>query len=268
VIETPTVRVDNVSLTLNGVNVLTDVSFVVDPGECVGLVGANGAGKSSVANVLCGYYRPNSGAVQIDGRPRQSSRHGLQGVCRSFQSVSHMRGLTVQELVMLGLEGSWRSSIIGSYIGTPGSRRAERAARRRAHEILVMAQLSQFAHARLSDCPYGVRKLVDVVRTFVLPGSDVVILDEPTSGIADSERERIRELILELSRIAEVRSMLIIDHDVSFIRSLCPRLVVLEAGRVLAHGAADEVLAQDRVIVSFLGQGLALVKSRLETTSS
>lgn len=253
----PTVQLDGVTLTLNEVTVLTEVSLAVHPGECVGLVGANGAGKSSVANILCGYYRPSAGAVLIAGEPRRDSRRGQQGVCRSFQSVSHVQGLTAQELVMLGLEGGWKSSLAGSYIGTRRSRRAEREARDQAQEILSMAGLAKFSKERLADCPYGVRKLVDVVRTFVLPHSHVVILDEPTSGIADSERDGIRELILKLSSMASAQSMLIIDHDVAFIRSLCRRLVVLEAGNVLADGPAESVLAQPRVILSFLGSGVA-----------
>lgn len=251
-----TVSLHNVSVQLNGIAVLQDVSFEIRRGEMVALVGSNGAGKSSVANVICGYYRPYIGEVVVSGvntTQAGPARCAQLGVRRSFQSVSHLSGLQVVELVMLGAEVAWGSSLLGSYVSSPRQRRAERAARSRAMDLLEMAGLDAYAERVLDSCPYGIRKLADVVRTFMSDTCNVLILDEPTSGISEPERESLRGLIEAFRTQQAVQSLLIIDHDVAFVRQMCPRAVVLESGGVLASGACDEVLADSRVLASFIG---------------
>lgn len=245
-----------VNLTLNSVRVLSDINLEVYPNEIVGLVGANGAGKSSVANVLCGYYKPTSGKVflrDFDVTIAQSARFASLGVRRSFQNVSYLKGLAVYELVMLGAETTWRSALGNSYLGQRKTRHEERIVREDAMELLENTGLGEFAKRAIDNCPYGIRKLADVARAFMGSSSTLTVLDEPTSGIGEPEREHLVQMINTLRNSRPVGSLLIVDHDVGFIRSLCNRVIVLEAGRVLADGASDEVFADRRVITSFVG---------------
>lgn len=246
----------DVKLELNGVQVLSDIGFQIRPGEVIGLVGANGAGKSSVANVLCGYYKPTSGTVELDGSDiskGQPAKIAKMGVRRSFQSVSYLSGISVYELVMLGAEVTWPVGLLNSYFQGRITRREEQKVRSDAMDLLERAGLSDFAYHRIEGCPYGVRKFADVARAFMTDSARLVILDEPTSGVGEAERERLVKMIDELRHSRSIGSLLIVDHDVGFIRKLCKRVIVLEEGRVLADGNCNDVLGDSRVIASFVG---------------
>lgn len=245
-----------VDLTLNGIRVLSNVNLEVYPDEIVGLVGANGAGKSSVANVLCGYYKPTSGRVFLGGEDVSSlasARFANMGVRRSFQSVSYLRGLSIHELVMLGAEATWPAALGNSYFHTRKNRNVERIVSAEARELLAKVELGAFADRTIEDCPYGVRKLADVARAFMTHSSRIIILDEPTSGVSEAERKNLVEMIGTLQHSRSVGSLLVVDHDVGFIRSLCKRVIVLEEGSVLADGPCEKVFADRRVIASFVG---------------
>lgn len=251
------VSLGDVTLQLNGVSILSDVSFEINPGEAVGLVGANGAGKSSVANVICGYYRPSAGTVLFEGRNlagQSSSQIAGMGVRRSFQSVSYLNGLSMCEFVMLGGEPAWPTGLRDSYLRSARSRRVEERTELEALNLLEKVGLNEFAQRRIETCPYGARKFADVARAFMASPSKLVILDEPTSGVGKSERERLVSIINGLDEASSVESLLIVDHDVGFIRTLCKRVIVMEEGRILADGDCDEVLGDPRVIASFVGK--------------
>jgi ABC-type branched-subunit amino acid transport system ATPase component len=255
-IKTEVASLTEVDLILNGVRILSDINLKVDADEIVGLVGSNGAGKSSVANVLCGYYRVNAGRILLGGLDlthSSVSKFAAVGIRRSFQSASYLRGLSICELVMLGAESTWRTSIASSYGLTHTSRRIERNVRREALELLDGIGLAGFSERKTEDCPYGVRKFADVARAFMGGKNALVILDEPTSGIAESQREVLSKMIRDLRESRAVGALLVVDHDIGFIRSLCTRVVVLEAGKVLAEGLCGDVFEDPRVLESFVG---------------
>ena len=249
-------HLSEVGLTINGVQILSDISLSVGLDEIVGLVGSNGAGKSSVANVLCGYYRPTKGKVFLNGTDvthTPAVKFTDMGVRRSFQNVSYLRGLSINELVMLDAEATWPVSFLSSYLLRRSSKIAELKVMREATELLGSVGLGSYEHRMVEDCPYGVRKFADVVRAFMAPKSTIVILDEPTSGIGEVERSLLTNMIQALRESRSIGALLVVDHDVSFIRSLCSRIVVLEEGKVLTSGPADEVFEDRRVISSFVG---------------
>lgn len=245
-----------VDLTLNEVSVLSNIDLSVNFGEVVGLVGSNGAGKSSIANVLCGYYRPTSGKVLLGGQDmtfRSPTKFANMGVRRSFQSVSYIKGLSISELVMLGAESTWSASFTTSYLLTRRSRTVEKKTREEALDLLESIGLAEFSDRPVEDCPYGVRKFADVARAFMTSASTIVILDEPTSGIGEPERQILGKMINDLRKVRSIGSLLVVDHDIGFIRTLCSRVVVLEEGRVLADGLSKDVFDDRRVIASFVG---------------
>ncbi len=247
-------ELEEVSVQLGPVRILDSVSLTLEEGAHVGLVGPNGAGKTSLANVLCGYYHPSGGRVRvfgIDTTRAEPVRIASLGVRRSLQSVGRVRGITALEFLELGMETLWPTSMLHTVFGTRAGRRAERSATRLAASTLREVGLDRFGPVPFEDCPYGVRKFVDVLRTLV-GGGRVAVLDEPTSGLSDGERAQMLDLLARWMGESAM-TLLLIDHDVSFVRSLCPDMIAIEAGRVLSTGTTSSVLADPAVIHCFMG---------------
>jgi ABC-type branched-subunit amino acid transport system ATPase component len=255
------VRFAEASLSFGGNRALDSISLEIgdqtrDRCQFVGLLGTNGSGKSTLANVLSGYYQLTSGQAWINGRevtrltPSACVRLGVR---RSFQSVGEIADMTVSELVSIGWEPVRETALLGAIVGTRKAMREERDVRARAIGVLESAGLAEFAHRKLTDCPYGVRKLADLLRVMGSSSGTVGLLDEPTSGVADEERHLIVDLLRDAAQRSSLKLVLVIDHDVKFVRGLCEEVVVLESGRVIAQGATEAVLEMRRVRESFTG---------------
>ncbi|MDA8282958.1 MAG: ATP-binding cassette domain-containing protein [Actinomycetota bacterium] len=248
------VDLSEVGVQLGSVRALVAVSVTFEQGTRVGIVGPNGAGKTTLANVVCGYYHPSTGRVAIYGTDvtrAAPARIARLGVGRSLQSVGRVQGITALQFLSLGLETRWPVGLVHTVLGTPAGRRAERWARATATSLLQEMDLARYGPVPLEDCPYGVRKYVDVLRTLV-GRARVVVLDEPTSGLSNDERSEMHDLLARWTSDTPT-TLLLIDHDVGFVRGLCSRSVALDAGKLVAAGATDEVLADPRVIRSFTG---------------
>jgi ABC-type branched-subunit amino acid transport system ATPase component/ABC-type branched-subunit amino acid transport system permease subunit len=240
---------------VNGVQALSDVTLDVADHQLLGIIGANGAGKTSLLNLISGYYRANRGRIELAGRDVTGlSPHRISalGVGRSFQAVGHITELSVVELIMLGFEARWGVSIGATLAGLRSARSAEKRYRAEAVQLLDSANLEAYADVRLSECPYGIRKLADLLRVFAGRPS-VLLLDEPTSGVSKSDRATIDALIRNYWSSSK-SAILLVDHDVDFVSSLCEDLLVLSSGSVLAHGPREDVLANPEVIRSFVGR--------------
>lgn len=253
------IRLQDATMEFSGVRALSGLSLELsskDRQTCVGLLGTNGSGKSTLANVLCGFYNLTAGSAYL-GETEISSALPAEctklGVRRSFQDVSKIVGLTLLEYVCLGWEPDWKTSLVGAVFGSPRARREERAVREEAAAALEDVGLGPFASRRLEDCPYGVRKLGDLTRVLAGNGGVLAVLDEPTSGISQAEKNTVASVILAAVRSRIFGIMLVIDHDVRFIRDVCSEVVVLESGLLIAQGPAAEVLDRPRVRESFAG---------------
>lgn len=247
-------RVDGVVLKLSDVLILRGVSLAVDPAQTVGLLGANGSGKSSLLNVISGYYRPSAGSVRLDGVDVvgwSPARIAASRVGRSFQSIGRMEDLTVLENVMLGLEPVWQVRGLTTVLGLRSSRRAEAEARQRASEIIAEFDLSAYQDRLLSACPYGVRKVADLLRAMV-SSPRLLLLDEPTSGVSMEDRRYILELIRAWTARTSC-STVVVDHDIEFVTALAHSVVALVGGAVAASGGVAEVLSDEQVMATFVG---------------
>jgi len=228
------------SKNFGGVRALRSVSLEVGPGETLGLIGPNGSGKTTLVNCVSGVLAPSGGTVVFDGRDvtrwsrAQRSRAGL---ARTYQSLRLFRGLTVAENVECGLVRNTRE------------RTAERQARVEA--ILDAHGLGELAGTPVTDLSYGLQRRVEIARTLVA-GPRMLLLDEPAAGLADEETGVLRDLLIE-TRTRLGLSILIIDHDVSFIMAISDRVTVLDDGLVLFTGSPHEVANDPGVIAAYLG---------------
>ena len=245
-------EVRGVSVRFGGLTALSAVSLTVAPGQIVGVIGPNGAGKTTLLNVLCGFIRPNAGQVFIDGRPHPRLRpHQLAGlgVARTLQGVGLFERLTAAENVMTGANCRATAGFWPALLGLPRSERDERGLQQEARQALDRVGASEAANARPGELSYGMRKRVALARALAARPK-LLLLDEPASGLSEVELAELGGLIRELS--AET-SLVIVEHHMDLMMSVCDSLVVLDFGKVISRGTPKEIQADPAVATAYLG---------------
>ncbi|HEX9684136.1 MAG TPA: branched-chain amino acid ABC transporter permease/ATP-binding protein [Acidimicrobiales bacterium] len=254
-------EVTDVSIAFGGIHALDGVSLHVEEGEILGLIGGNGAGKSTLLNCISGHVRPNAGEIVVAGqdiRDLSPEYRPFLGLSRTFQDARLFPGLTVRETVMLAMDRNNRSGSIGAMVGAPWVRWSERAKAVRAQQILESFGLADRGHSRVGELSTGMRRICDLA-TVVASEPTIVLLDEPTAGLAQREVEAFAPLLRRL-RDDYGCSMVVVEHDMPMLMALCDRIYCLEAGRVIAEGTPDEVRSDELVIASYMGADLRAIE--------
>ena len=249
----PALEVDGVSKRFKGLTALDDVTLSVAAGAIHGIVGPNGSGKTTLFNIATGVYGPTSGEVRAYG-DRVSGRAAYRicdrGVARTFQALRLFRSLTVRENVMVALDRA-RPTSLWRYVLAPWTfRRRERALKARADELLERFRLSRVADFRATNLPYGQQRLVEIARAMAT-GPRVLLLDEPAAGLSSAEMNDLRELVTRI-RDSGI-TVVLIEHNMGLVMTLCDRVTVLASGRVLAEGTPEHVTRDPEVIETYLG---------------
>jgi branched-chain amino acid transport system ATP-binding protein len=251
----PTIECSGLGVRFGGVAAVQDVDLAVLPGEVVGLVGANGAGKTTLFDLLSGYLEPSGGTVRLAGREVTSwspDRRALAGLGRSFQDARIFGSLTVAENLAVSLERHLElRSYLASAVFLPDARRAEDDVAYSVEDLIELLGLGALRDKQVRELSTGSRRIVDLGMALAHDPS-VLLLDEPSSGIAQRETEALGPLLLKL-RDDTGCALLVIEHDMPLLSSVCDRLVALELGRVIAEGPPEQVLTDDRVVRSYLG---------------
>jgi branched-chain amino acid transport system ATP-binding protein len=217
----------------------------------MGVIGPNGAGKTTLLNVLCGFIRPDDGEVYFGGRRHQVRPHQLAalGVARTLQGVGLYSGLTALENVMVGATSKAKAGFWSALLALPRAGRDERMMRDLARQALDRVGAGQVADTRPAELPYGMRKKVALARALVAkPG--LILLDEPASGLSEVELAELAALIRDL---ATEGSLMVIEHHMDLMMSVCDSIVVLDFGKVIATGSPREVQDNPAVTAAYLG---------------
>jgi ABC-type branched-subunit amino acid transport system ATPase component/ABC-type branched-subunit amino acid transport system permease subunit len=257
----PALETASITLNFGGLRALDDVSITVGPTETVGLIGANGAGKTTFLDCISGYHRPRHGRIVVFGRDISSmspTRRALAGVGRSYQDARLFPGLTVEETLLVAFEPHHRTHVAAAMLGLPGARHRERAKREQVAELIEGAGLVPFRDKYIGELSTGTRRVVDIV-SILAQRPRLLLLDEPASGIAQAETEALAPLLRRMQATIGC-AILVIEHDMPLIASLCDRLYALEAGKVIAEGEPDSVLHDDAVVASYLGGSNAAIE--------
>ncbi|MGY5882489.1 ABC transporter ATP-binding protein [Modestobacter lacusdianchii] len=255
-----------ISVSFGGVTALSDVSLVVEPGQVHGLIGPNGAGKTTLFNVACGLVRPSAGEMTWRGsavrrlRPHQLA--GL-GISRTLQGVGLFAGMTVLENVMVGAHRHARAGFASALLALPRSDKDERELRARAAAALADLGASRYADRYPGGLPYPVQKRVALARALVAD-PDLLLLDEPASGLAEDEMHELGELIRTLSGRM---SVLLVEHHMDLVMRVCDRITVLDSGRQISAGTPAEVQADPAVTEAYLGDDVDVESDAAELTA-
>ncbi|HUP87541.1 MAG TPA: MFS transporter [Acidimicrobiales bacterium] len=257
----PALEVHNLTRRYGGITAVDDVSFVLREGEVLGLIGPNGAGKTTVFDLISGFQASDGGSVVFGGvditsmSPEQRARLGL---VRRFQDARLFPALTVFETMLMALEQKLEvKNTILNAVAMPQARRAERRLRVRAERLLELLELQAYRDKFVRELSTGLRRIVDLA-CVIATEPKVLLLDEPSSGIAQSEAEGLAPLLRRI-KFETGCSILIIEHDMPLISAVSDELLALDRGQVVLRGSPDEVLNDERVIESYLGTSEAAV---------
>jgi ABC-type branched-subunit amino acid transport system ATPase component len=256
--------VRGLSLSFGGNAALSDVSLEAHHGEIVGIIGPNGAGKTTLFDIVSGFLRPDAGRVELAGvdiTARSAAARARLGLGRSFQDSRLFSGLTVREALAVSLERfTDAGDPFNAVLRLPALVRTEAAVAHRVSELMEMFGLGRFADSLVSELSTGSRRLVDLAGVIALQPS-VVLLDEPSSGVAQREVEAMVALLRNVRDQLDA-TLLVVEHDIAFIAELADRLVALDRGGVLASGVPRTVLETPAVGAAFLGSDpLTLTRS-------
>ncbi|WP_447790895.1 ABC transporter ATP-binding protein [Pseudomonas farris] len=249
----PLLQIDQVNKHFGGVAALSDVSLSIQPGEIYGLIGPNGAGKTTFFNVMTGFYTPDSGRFELDGkayRPTTVHQVAQAGIARTFQNIRLFNAMSALENVMVGRHVRTRNGLWAALSRHRLAREEEAQTREWAYRLLDYVGMAGFADYRADSLSYGHQRRLEIARALATEPR-LLALDEPAAGMNASEKVQLSHLLKKIRD--DGHTLLLIEHDVKLVMGVCDRISVLDYGRVIAHGAPAEVRRHPAVIQAYLG---------------
>ncbi len=247
-------EVRDLSIRFGGLQALQDLNLEVNEFEIVGLIGPNGAGKTTAFNCITGFYKADTGTVRYRGRDvtrLAPHRKAAMGFGRTFQNVGMVKSSTVLENLKTAQHARVSYDVAAGLVGLPSVGREERALRDKADAILELLGLEEFRDRRVGGLSYGTLKLLELGCALATE-PDLLLLDEPSSGMGPEESHELGQRLIDL-RKAFGLTMLLIEHHVPLVLTVCDHVYVLNFGRLLAEGRPSVIQTHPEVVAAYLG---------------
>jgi len=259
----------SVDKVFGGLRAVGKLSFGLEKGQIFGLIGPNGAGKTTVFNVITGVYQPDGGQVLFDGEDISGWKPfdvAARGITRTFQNIRLFRSMTVEENVMVAGHHVHKAGVLSAIFRTRSHADDEHALRSRALELLEVMNLRDCADHVAGSLPYGSQRRLEIARALML-APKLVLLDEPAAGMNSQEADALKRQIRFL-RDEMGLTVLLVEHNMSVVMSVCDRIHVVDHGETIAEGAPEQIRNDPRVIAAYLGQESDEVAARLRGAPS
>jgi branched-chain amino acid transport system ATP-binding protein len=253
----PVIEVNNISMSFGGVKAVSDVNMQIEHGEIIGLIGPNGAGKTTFFNLLTGIYTPTEGEIvyNFDKKvyPGKIKPYEIaaSGIGRTFQNIRLFGEMTVEENVRVGFHKNVNYSLFSSLFRGASYFKEEENAGKKVTELLEVFNLNGKRDELAKNLPYGEQRRLEIARALA-SNPKVLLLDEPAAGMNPNETNELMELIRWIKDKFDI-TIILIEHDMSLVMSVCDRLYVLDYGKLIANGTPDEIKANPAVIKAYLG---------------
>ena len=228
--KTPVLEALHLGIDFGGLTAVDDFSLVVGKTEIAGLIGPNGAGKTTVFNLLTNIYQPTRGNIMLDGYStagKTTAQLSEMGVARTFQNIRLFGNMSVEDNIKVGLHNATR-------------------------ELLDFFGMADLAGAPAGSLPYGAQRRLEIVRALAT-GPKIILLDEPAAGMNPSETA---ELMTNIRRIRDTFqiAVMLIEHDMKLVMSICEGICVLDHGRIIAKGSPEQIVSDQKVVEAYLGK--------------
>ena len=256
-------EIKNCSVSFGGIKALTSFNTQLGEAELLGIIGPNGAGKTTLFNLLTGVYSPTEGEIKFKNESIQGKKLyeiNQRGIARTFQNIRLFQNLKVEDNVILAYHNQIKASFLSSSLHFPSMHQEEKELSKKAFDLLEMLGLLDHRLELAKNLPYGDQRRLEIVRALAT-SPKLLLLDEPAAGMNPTEKNELIKLIRDIQKEFNL-AIILIEHDMHVVMNLCPRLIVLNYGVMLAEGTPDQIRNNPKVIEAYLGEKKAAPQAR------